>query len=340
MKTSLLTRFLACLSFPLVSLVAIPAAIPGSESALWRSVALAQSKDFAIVDETVRTAFEPVSVTALVYDGSRLKQYDAEFSAVPTGNSGEKLYRVAAVLPFNSSSASGASSGKGQSPAANGLVVCFFLVSVDGDFASTNVQLWPLDRLEANSRTREELEKDFENAKKEIPKQQARNDALEQELERAKERASNLSEVEDIMGLKSTLEQLQNSDSSAANELELGRLRSLVQQSRALPIPPHVISNRLELSKQLQEIALATASAEHVRSNRKQNASASYFHKLDLAREAEGVDIRGMAAQVLDLRQKRKELEARLGVTAAQLAGENQGTVGTPPTTDGSGAEF
>lgn len=288
-------------------------------------------KEYFIIDETVRTSFEPVSVTALVYDSGRLKQYEAEYYPVTGAGGTDKVFRVATVLPL---------SGTLAESAPHGIQVCFFLTSIDGDFAATTVESWSKEKLILNAKDRSELQRDFELAKKETPKQQSRNDALEQELERAKDRASNLSEVEDIIGLKSALEQLQKSDSSTANELELNRLKELVQNSKTNPLPLNAINNRLELSKQLQEIALATASSEQQRSSRKQNASANYFRKLELAREAEGVDIRSLAAQVLDLRQRRKELETRLGVTAAQLAGENQGAVSVPESSEESQGQF
>ena len=284
----------------------------------------AAAANFAILDQTIQTSFEPVSVSALVYDGAHLRQFDADFVPVPNGSGNDRLFRVAAVLPLDQ-----------QSGAVENLSVTFFLVSVDGDFAATTIQNWNREAIEQNSKSRAQLEQENEEAKAEIPKQKARNDALERELERSKDRASNVAEVEDIIGMKSALDQLKDSDSSA--ELELVRLHELIRAGRTAPAQPNLLPIRAELSKQLQEVTIATASSEHIRSSRRQSASTDYFHKLELARQAEGVDIRGLAAQVLELRQRRKELEARLGVTAAQLLGSQEGTTDT---TSDTGGEF
>ncbi len=300
--------------------------------ALWSAILLFQivpcpvsAQNFGILDQVISTTFEPVTVSALVYDGSRLRQYDAELAPVPSDPGGAHLYRVAATVPLDLK----------EPP---DLRVSFFLVSVDGDFSATPVRVWTGTQIQENTLRVDELERKFADAKKEIPKQQARNDTLERELEQSKERASSTAEVEDILGLQAALDQLKGSD--AAAEAELLRLRAIVRAGRAAPESENIQLVRFELSKQLQEVTLATAGTERTRSTKKQSASASYFRKLELARQAEGVDVRALAAQVMQMRQRRTDLEARLGVTAAELAGTGSPEPGTAQEQQGPQSEF
>lgn len=290
---------------------------------------------YAVLDKRVQISFEPISVTALLYDGSRLRQYDAEFLPTPEGVvGGGKIFRVAAVVPVPPPRES---SPEDKEPFFD---VTFFLSSIDGDYAATTVERWTYKQLQENTKSREQLEKEFLDLQKEIPKQRARNDSLEQELERTRDRASQVSDLADIVGLQNALNQLQSSDSTAANEIELQRLRELISRSRELPVSVVTQEKRLELSLQLKEMALATATTEHIRSLRKQSASSNYFRKLELARQAEGVDIRGLATKVLSLRQKRKELESRLGVRAAELLGTASSEGASPANEAESQQEF
>ena len=129
-----------------------------------------------------------------------------------------------------------------------------------------------------------------------------------------REAASKIAGVDDLIDLKTELASLKGFDDRKAAELD--RLREMVKRGRFSPEPESADQLRMQLSQQLRDAARVTADADRMGMSQRESATANYRRKIELVKQAEGVNAEELAQDVLVLRKRRRELEARLNVDA------------------------
>ena len=143
---------------------------------------------------------------------------------------------------------------------------------------------------------------------------------MEKQLSQLREQASKIAEVDEIIDLKSELTNVRGFDEQKSAEIE--RLRTLVAEGRDAADPKNLVSIRATLAENLAGIAKVTALSDRLSGRRREAAAASYRRKINLVRESEGIDPELLAQEALDLRRRRKELEARLSKGGAAAEAE------------------
>lgn len=262
-------------------------------------------KDFGLIEQTIAVPFKPVSVYALVEQKTGdIRQYHG--IAVPSGAGGMEVeagqtVNVAALIPVPK-----------QAAPDDVFHFTFFLASVSGDFAATEIRSWTWKALRENSLTIDSLEAQTSAIERDIPAQREQNTKLEAKLTQLREQASKIAGVDDLIDLKTELASLKGFDEKKSSELE--RLKELVKRGRFDPEPEGMDDLRMDLLGQLRNAARLTADADRLGMSQRESAVAAYRRKIDIVKQAEGVDPQELAQRVLELRSHRRELESRLNV--------------------------
>jgi len=259
--------------------------------------------NYGIIEQAISVPFKPVSVYALVEaPGKGVKQYHA--AVVPTAigatsvEAGQTV-TVGALIPFPTG------------VSADGLFhFTFFLASLGGDFAATEVRSWTWKTLKGNSLALTALESEIDRLEDQIQPSREENMQLEARLTQLKESASKIAGVDALIDLQSELDSLKGFDEKKASEVE--RLRSLAYEAELEPDPPGMDDMLMNLNDQLRRAARITADADRLGTSRKESVEANFQRKLDLVRDTENANAQELAQEALRLRKQRQELEARL----------------------------
>ncbi len=261
-------------------------------------------REFGIIEQTIAVPFKPVSAYALVESSAgEVRQYHAV--AVPMGGGTTSIEAgqtvlVGAVLPVPAKAAP------------EGLFhFTFFLANTSGEFAATEVRSLTWKALQANALTVDAMEQEITRYEKDLPERREENMQLEARLAQLREKASKIAGVDDLIDLKSELANLKGFDEKKIAELD--RLHLLVRAGEQRALPPQADDKRMELGDQLRSAAQVTAEADQLGLTKKESVEGAFRRKLELVRQAQGVNAQELAQEVLRLRKHRKELEARLG---------------------------
>ena len=257
-----------------------------------------------ILEQTIAVPFEPVSLYALQEISlGQIRQYRAVAAQISSPEEAEQSKSVQLIV--------GAPIAKdAEADDAGVFHFTFFLTDLNGQFAATEVKGWSWKRLAENTLPGALLERNGAAYAQEISMQQTKNVEMEKQLSTMREQASKIAEVDEIIDLKSELSNVRGFDEQKSSEVE--RLKTLVAEGRDLADPPDLVRIKATLAENLAGVAKVTALADRLSGRRKDAAAASYRRKINLVRESEGIDPELLAQEALDLRRRRKELEARL----------------------------
>lgn len=267
-----------------------------------------------ILEQTISVPFEPVSLYALQEIAlGEIRQYRAVAAQLgdPTEAEATKSIQLTVGAPVAKA---------GDAGDASIFHFTFFLTDLNGQFAATEVKGWSWKRLAENTLPGSLLERNGAAYAQEIAMQQTRNSEMEKQLSQLREQASKIAEVDEIIDLKSELTNVRGFDEQKSAEIE--RLRTLVAEGRDAADPKNLVSIRATLAENLAGIAKVTALSDRLSGRRREAAAASYRRKINLVRESEGIDPELLAQEALDLRRRRKELEARLSKGGAAAEAE------------------
>ncbi len=271
-----------------------------------------------ILEQTISVPFEPVSLYALQEIAlGEIRQYRAV--AAKLGDSAEGEQGKAEQLTVGAPVARSNDAGE-----ASIFHFTFFLTDLNGQFAATEVKGWSWKRLAENTLPGSLLERNGAAYAQEIAVQQTKNSEMEKQLSVMREQASKIAEVDEIIDLKSELTNVRGFDEQKSAEIT--RLHTLIAEGRDAPDPKNLVSIRATLAENLAGIAKVTALSDRLSGRRREAAAASYRRKINLVRESEGIDPELLAQEALELRRRRKELEARLskGGVAAEAEANSE----------------
>lgn len=191
----------------------------------------------------------------------------------------------------------------------------FFLTGPKSTFAATPVKRTSGRDLEetdltvqAMSREIEKIEEDYSERKKEL-------EEIEQSLSSLRSKASAIAGVDEIVDLKMELSKLKGYGQEKSAETE--RLKTLIEAGRKQKDTPDLDPLKSELSVHLRDVAGKTANADRLEQRKQDSARTSLNQKMELVRQMEGEDAEALAREMVKLRTKRKELEAKLGKAPA-----------------------
>ena len=265
------------------------------------------SKDgaFAVVDSVV--TLDIVPVRALLLQTPQIgvvQQYDGEFSYFSNPEAKEtaqhQILTSARVL-WNF----GVDYKTSQR-------VVFLFYDSKGHFAATPVRNWSYEDAKQHTLTNREIESKIVNLHKDIEIAKSELASLETKLAELREQAATIAGVDKIVDLRVELAKLTAPEEE--KEAEFDRLSSLVDAGYALKDPANTDELRAELNSQLVDMAKATVSADRLSRSKGQSAVERVRQKLRLIRDTKDIDADELARQVLDMRNRRREYESRMGL--------------------------
>lgn len=270
------------------------------------SSALAQN--FGIIEQTIAVGFKPTSTYALV--AQKLSSNNWRLikrihgTIIPSPEEEETLY-VAVVVPQE------VFSEEDQE-----LYYSFFLLSVDGEIAATEVKTITKEQLLNSFVPKEQLSLEIKQFEQQLPVLKTKNVISQNKLSQTKEKVSKIAEVDDLIDLKSELANLKEGDSDAASEVEV--LKNLYAENVYKPVSLEHLQMRMELEKQLKDILKSTTFQKKSSSNSPAEIISNFHRKIELAKSISNSNPEILAKEVLALRKKRLELEAQTSSTGTE----------------------
>lgn len=258
-----------------------------------------------ILDQVFSVPFEPKQVFLVKeYPGALVRMFGAECLGVRT-DSGEQAegsqVLCAAMVALNDAD-----------EVSKEYRYSFVVKGRPGEIFGSEVSKVSDKEIVENTRTPEEYALRKTRLEEKIVKEQAAMAQLGLELKILRVKASQVAGVSDIVNVREELSSISSGGERMAQEKR--RLESLVSRAQELPDPEDINIRRKALSLDLKEAAKVTAMADRLNRRRKEAAAGSLSDKLAMIKEAESVDIEALGQEVVRLREKRKQLEARFGV--------------------------
>ena len=275
-----------------------------------RREAYAETKEAreTILEQLVSSAFVPQSVFVFREgDGLPLKKLAAHFIDQGPVESGDRKFLLGAPLNV-------VVGDTGR------VHYTFFLKGNDAKFAATPVRDVSKSVLLESVQGPEELKRDiaaFEESEKAL--EQSLKD-LQKELQALRRRASQVAGVDEIIDLKVELTRLKGFGEQTEAEQE--RLKRLIEFGRKRKETASIDERRSELTVQLQDTAQRTAMASRLTARKRENARLTVEKKIALVQEMSSYNAEQIARDVLELRQRNRELERQLGTGSESSGGE------------------
>lgn len=261
------------------------------------------------VDQFVSVPFEPQSVYLLLEKrlGS-LEEYPARYlrreTFTKSGAAPGELY-IGAQVPY---------AGASREP--EDVRYTFFMRGAEMSFAATPIRTWTQEAFTSNMATTDALREECVRTEHEIAQRRAESAVFEGELKGLRDQASKIAGIDEIIDLKMELARLKGFGDQKAAEKE--RLKALLAEGRGQQAEdPKIDVLRQELSANLRDTARMTAMADRLKSRRREAARTTVEKKLSLVREMSRYNPETLAQEVLKLRAKRKDLEAKLNIAPA-----------------------
>lgn len=258
---------------------------------------------YGIVQQTIAVPFKPVSVYALVDFGKgKINQFPGTFVPYQSASGDDRNSRVAvaAVVPLPVPAP----------PSDQSFRFTFFLASLDGEFAATEVADMTWDQLQQVPHSVEAINAEIEQLQKRIPQQKEKNSVTQKKFTELRDKASQIAQVDDLLDLRSELENLKGNDDKKSDEVD--HIREAIRLGYRTPASPAVDAVRLDLLGQLYAAARVTAFVDREADLKRSSAEMSYQRKLELIRETENLDPDALAQEALQLRERRRALERQL----------------------------
>lgn len=187
---------------------------------------------------------------------------------------------------------------------------------------SPPVEYWTADQFQLNMLSSEVLDRDILDLEKSIQKARIRSVDLQDRLQ-ALERT--LIEELDVRELRETMEEKRTLKRSISEQQkEIARLELLLDQGRQIAAPENINEMRLTLAEHLRQAAQVTAAADRLSRRKTEVARNRLKAKLKLIEELRQEDPELLARKILTLREKRRELEQRLGKTPSRSLQNDQ----------------
>ncbi len=266
--------------------------------------------EVAIIDQVIAVPFQPTRAFLLVEESlGQVRRLPAQ---VISGN------RPEALLLGKDRYLAGAAISRtllNQLPERLGFV--FFLIGADSVVATTPVRYIDKESIVENSKRVELLEDRLQSFQAKLHLEEQKLQMLEHEMRPLREEAAKIAGVDDIIDLKMELTRLKGFGEE--NVVEIERLKTLLELGRTMSDPPDIYQRKQKLSEHLREAAKATAMADRLNERRRAAAVSSLEKKIAMVRETKNYDREALAKQVLFLRAKRKQLEARLDIAPNQV---------------------
>ena len=262
-------------------------------------------KDFGLIDQIVSVGFEPVTLFVLQQTAEgEIRQYRAAALPLPaSGNipsSEHELLLAAPVLITEKNL---------RDPSFH---FTFFMASKDAAFAATVVKKWTLEELRQNSLQPSQMREEIEQLDQRLKILRVEVLNLDEKLADLRSRASQIAPIDEIIDLQMNLEGIDRTKKK--KDEEILRIHELVESGRKLQDPENVDTLRQELALHLAEAAKVTALADRLDRRRQDAALQTFMNKVNLVKEMQSANPEALAQEVLRLRKKRRELEARVGV--------------------------
>lgn len=263
------------------------------------------AEDFGIIEQTIAVSFKPTSTYALVaqkLSASNWRLIKRIHGTIVANPEDEGTLDVAVVVPQE------VFSEEDQE-----LYYSFFLISVDGEIAATEVKAITKEQLLNSFIPQEQLSLEIKQFEQQLPILKTKNVISQNKLNQTKEKVSKIAEVDDLIDLKSELASLKEGDSNAASEVEV--LKNLYADNVYKPDSPEDLQMRMDLEKQLKEIIKSSTFQKKSTSNSPAEIISNFHKKIELAKSISYNNPEILAKEVLSLRRKRLELEAQLSST-------------------------
>lgn len=187
---------------------------------------------------------------------------------------------------------------------------------------SPPVEYWTADQFQLNMLSSDVLTRDILDLEKSIQKARIRSVDLQdrlQALERTLIEELNVGELRETMEEKRTLKR-----AISEQQKEIARLELLLDQGRQIAAPENINEMRLTLAEHLRQAAQVTAAADRLSRRKTEVARNRLKAKLKLIEELRQEDPELLARKILSLREKRRELEQRLGKTPSRSLQNDQ----------------
>ena len=154
---------------------------------------------FMILEQTVSTPFRPVSAYSIIAEkGSDEKIKIHHYYAMAYNNSedldkttGKRTVSIGSLIP-----------AKEMNHSSKEFYYCFFMASINGEFAVTEVKTETWDNLKNSYLTSEQLVSENKKYEQQIPLQRTRKIILENKLAEAKQQATKMAGIDDLLDLK------------------------------------------------------------------------------------------------------------------------------------------
>lgn len=258
-----------------------------------------------ILDHVFSVPFEPKQVILIKeYPKGLVRMFNAECLGVKTENPGKQ--EASQVLCASKVDLNDAD--EDSKP----FQFSFIVKGRPGEVFGSKISKITDKEIVKNTRTQEEYAVRKTRLEEKIVREQAVMEQLGLELKILRVKASQVAGVSDIVSVRGELSSI--SSGGERLEQEKRRLETLVKRAQELPDPVDINTRRKALSLDLKEAAKVTAMADRLNRRRKEAATGSLNDKLAMIKEAESVDIEALGQEVVRLREKRKQLEARFGV--------------------------
>ncbi len=272
-----------------------------------------------IVDQLVSVAFDPIGAYLLVERGigavARIRaEYIPYYAPARLDNEpGDKAgltpqfkpneprkVVVGAAVPLEV-----VSQGEGRFHSS------FFLTGPKAVFAATPVRRSTMRDLEAGDMTVQAMSREIEKIEEDYSSRKTELQGIEDRLSSLRSKASAIAGVDEIVDLKMELDKLKGYGQEKA--VETDRLKQLIDTGRKQKDSFDLDPLKSELTVHLRDVAGKTANADRLEQRKQDSARTSLNQKMELVRQMEGEDAELLAREMVKLRAKRKELEARLG---------------------------
>lgn len=267
---------------------------------IYCSANLAKAEDFGIIEQTIAVGFKPASTYALV-------------TQKPTGRNKQLVRRIhGSIIPSDNNSVHVAILVPNNifNEEEQEIYYCFFLLSTDGEIAATEVKTTSKEQILNSFISKAKLLEEIKQYEEQLPVLKTKNVLSQTKLSQTKEKASKIAEVDDLVDLKSELENLKSGDSNAMFVMLF--LKNLYAKNAFFQDTPEDMQMRMELDAQLREILKASLLNKKAESNSPADIIANFHKKIELVKSTENSNAELLAIEVLRLRKQRKELEAQL----------------------------
>ncbi len=271
-------------------------------SAEGQAVAKASSAE-GTIDQVLLVPFEPSWSFVLVETGlGEIQRFPAQFVSgyrYETETEMRDAYLAGARIPLTNLR-------KGT------FHFSFFVFGDKGEFAATPISEWSHQMLVESTVDEKRLRERVSEVKRQVDVERLELSALEDKLRVLRDKASVVSGIDDIVDLNMELTRLKGTAQDSA--VEQARLRTLISAGRQEGIDGDIDTRRQQLLELLTETAQATAMADRLSAHRREAARTNLQKKLALVKEMKSVDADVLAKTALELRARRRQLEATRNV--------------------------